>query len=101
MPSFLRTASEQQDTLPGHLRPLSAADTSLLSRSPPAHARPHRRHSDEKNDTPAPRAASTGFWVFRERVNPKATIGDFLYILATVAIVGNVVSILVFKTRFF
>lgn len=31
----------------------------------------------------------------------KATIGDLLYIVGAVVVFGNIISILVFKTRFF
>ncbi|KIY94370.1 hypothetical protein MNEG_13591 [Monoraphidium neglectum] len=41
------------------------------------------------------------FTVFRAKVNPKANIGDLLYIIGAVAVFGNIVSILIFKTRFF
>jgi len=39
--------------------------------------------------------------VYREKVNPKATISDFLFITAGIVIVGNILSILVFKIRLF
>ncbi|PNH06631.1 hypothetical protein TSOC_006974 [Tetrabaena socialis] len=41
------------------------------------------------------------FTVYRDRVNPKATFLDYVYILATVAIVANLISIVAFNTRFF
>lgn len=41
------------------------------------------------------------FTIYREKVNPKATISDFLFITAGIVIVGNIVSILVFKVRIF
>jgi len=41
------------------------------------------------------------FTVYREKVNPKATISDFLFITAGIVIVGNILSILVFKIRLF
>ncbi|GBF91419.1 hypothetical protein Rsub_04159 [Raphidocelis subcapitata] len=48
-----------------------------------------------------PLATYALFWIYRDRVNPKATIGDFLYILGAIVIVGNILSILIFKIRFF
>ncbi|KAI8464085.1 MAG: hypothetical protein J3K34DRAFT_127039 [Monoraphidium minutum] len=41
------------------------------------------------------------FWLYRDRVNPKATFGDLLYIVGAVVVFGNIISIVVFKTRFF
>lgn len=41
------------------------------------------------------------FTLYREKVNPKATISDFLFITAGVVIVGNIFSILVLKVRIF
>jgi hypothetical protein len=35
------------------------------------------------------------------RVNPKANFGDLLYIAAAIAVFANLISILVFKVRFF
>lgn len=43
-----------------------------------------------------------GFFTwFRNNYNPKASFLDYVYLLAFTAIVGNIISILVFKTRWF
>lgn len=42
-----------------------------------------------------------GFSVYREKVNPRAKLSDFLFIAAGVVIVGNVLSILIFKVRLY
>ena len=41
------------------------------------------------------------FYVYRSQINPKATLVDGITVLAAVAIVGNIVSILAFQTRIF
>lgn len=41
------------------------------------------------------------FYIYRDRVNPKANFGDLAYILGAVVVFGNILSILIFKTRFF
>ncbi|KAJ9529762.1 hypothetical protein QJQ45_014531, partial [Haematococcus lacustris] len=41
------------------------------------------------------------FNVYRDRVNPKATFSDLLLFMGLAAILGNLVSIAVFKVRFF
>ncbi|GLC37184.1 hypothetical protein PLESTB_000989100 [Pleodorina starrii] len=41
------------------------------------------------------------FNVYREKLNPQAKFLDYVYIMAALAIFGNIFSILVFKTRFF
>eukprot|EP00195_Chlamydomonas_chlamydogama_P016126 CAMPEP_0202894098 /NCGR_PEP_ID=MMETSP1392-20130828/3542_1 /ASSEMBLY_ACC=CAM_ASM_000868 /TAXON_ID=225041 /ORGANISM="Chlamydomonas chlamydogama, Strain SAG 11-48b" /LENGTH=91 /DNA_ID=CAMNT_0049578663 /DNA_START=211 /DNA_END=486 /DNA_ORIENTATION=- len=42
----------------------------------------------------------TMFNIFRAK-NPKATFNDFLLIMAATFIVGNILSILIFKTSFY
>eukprot|EP00882_Tetradesmus_deserticola_P003664 GHRQ01003877.1.p1 GENE.GHRQ01003877.1~~GHRQ01003877.1.p1 ORF type:complete len:159 (+),score=37.19 GHRQ01003877.1:107-583(+) len=43
-----------------------------------------------------------GFFTFyRSQVNPRAKFTDFLFIVAGIAVVGNLVSILAFKVRLF
>ncbi|KXZ51190.1 hypothetical protein GPECTOR_13g677 [Gonium pectorale] len=41
------------------------------------------------------------FNVYRDRINPEAKFLDYIYIMAFLAIVANLVSIAVFKVRFF
>lgn len=41
------------------------------------------------------------FNVYRSALNPRAKLSDFLFIVAAIAIVGNILSILIFKKRFF
>ena len=41
------------------------------------------------------------FNIYRAKVNPKASISDFLFITAALVIVGNVFSILVLKVRLY
>lgn len=41
------------------------------------------------------------FNVYRSKVNPKATISDFLFIIAALVVVGNLFSILVLKVRLY
>lgn len=41
------------------------------------------------------------FYIYREKFNPRAKLGDLLYITAALVIFGNIFSILVFKVRFF
>ncbi|KAK9810306.1 hypothetical protein WJX72_008324 [[Myrmecia] bisecta] len=42
-----------------------------------------------------------GFNIYRTNVNPRAKLSDFLFIFAALVIFGNLLSILVFKVRFF
>jgi hypothetical protein len=41
------------------------------------------------------------FFLYREKVNPRATLGDGLFVIAALVIAANIVSILVFKLRLF
>ncbi|KAG2424021.1 hypothetical protein HXX76_014845 [Chlamydomonas incerta] len=41
------------------------------------------------------------FSVYREKLNPRASFLDYIYIMVFLAIVANLVSIVAFKTRFF
>ncbi|GFR43073.1 hypothetical protein Agub_g4080 [Astrephomene gubernaculifera] len=41
------------------------------------------------------------FNIYREKVNPKASFLDYVYIMVFLAIVANLFSILVYKVRFF
>jgi hypothetical protein len=41
------------------------------------------------------------FSIYRDKVNPKAKVTDALFVLAGLAVAGNIVSILFFKTRLF
>ena len=41
------------------------------------------------------------FSVYRAKVNPRVKISDFLFILAAAIIVGNILSIVIFKKRLF
>ena len=41
------------------------------------------------------------FNVYRDKINPKASISDFLFLLVALVIVGNVFSILVLKVRLY
>jgi drug/metabolite transporter (DMT)-like permease len=41
------------------------------------------------------------FWIYREKVDPRAKISDLLFFVGAVVIVGNIVSILVFKKRIY
>jgi hypothetical protein len=41
------------------------------------------------------------FSLYRDKVNPRATISDFLFILAAIAVFANLISILAFKVRLF
>ncbi|GIL84423.1 hypothetical protein Vretimale_15895 [Volvox reticuliferus] len=43
----------------------------------------------------------TLFNLYRDRINPQAKFLDYIYIMAALAIFGNIFSILIFKTRFF
>lgn len=49
----------------------------------------------------APLLLYSGFYIYREQVNKKAKIGDFVSIVAGAVIVANIVSILAFKVRLF
>ena len=42
-----------------------------------------------------------GFYLYREKVNPKAKLSDLVYIAAAAVIVVNLLSILFFKVRLF
>lgn len=41
------------------------------------------------------------FNVYRNKANPKASFSDFLFLCAGVAVIGNILSILIFKIRWF
>jgi hypothetical protein len=41
------------------------------------------------------------FFLYREKVNPRATLGDGLFVIAALVILANIISILVFKIRLF
>lgn len=41
------------------------------------------------------------FNVYRSKINPKASISDFLFFLAALVIIGNVFSIVVLKVRIY
>lgn len=41
------------------------------------------------------------FNVYRTNANPKATFNDFLFLCAGLAVIGNIISIVVFKVRYF
>ena len=41
------------------------------------------------------------FYLYREKVNPRATISDLLFIIAAFVVIGNIFSIVVFKQRIF
>ena len=41
------------------------------------------------------------FTLYRERINPKAKLSNFSFVLAGLAILGNIISIVVFKIRWF
>jgi drug/metabolite transporter (DMT)-like permease len=41
------------------------------------------------------------FYLYREKVNPRAKISDFLFIIGALVVLGNIVSMVVFKTRYF
>jgi hypothetical protein len=47
-------------------------------------------------------ASIAGFFnVYRDRVNPRAKISDFIFLVAGVAVIANLVSILAFRVRLF
>ena len=41
------------------------------------------------------------FNLYRQRLNPKASFQDFLFLAGTVVVFGNIISIVVFKVRWF
>ncbi len=41
------------------------------------------------------------FSLYREKINPRAKLGDVIFIVAALFIFGNIFSILVFKKRFY
>eukprot|EP00197_Chlamydomonas_leiostraca_P002973 CAMPEP_0202867244 /NCGR_PEP_ID=MMETSP1391-20130828/8999_1 /ASSEMBLY_ACC=CAM_ASM_000867 /TAXON_ID=1034604 /ORGANISM="Chlamydomonas leiostraca, Strain SAG 11-49" /LENGTH=136 /DNA_ID=CAMNT_0049547265 /DNA_START=16 /DNA_END=426 /DNA_ORIENTATION=- len=49
----------------------------------------------------APLAVYAMFWFYRERFNPKATLGDLALFAALAVILFNLFSIVVFKVRYF
>jgi hypothetical protein len=49
----------------------------------------------------SPLAFYSIFWIYREKINPRAKLSDFLFILAAIVVIGNILSILIFKRRFF
>ncbi len=42
-----------------------------------------------------------GFNVYRTKANPKASYSDFLFLCAGVVVIGNILSIIIFKVRWF
>lgn len=49
----------------------------------------------------APLLLYGGFSIYRDRVNPKAKLSDFLFVTAGLIIVLNLLSILFFKVRLY
>lgn len=49
----------------------------------------------------APLGVYSLFWLYREKVNPRAKISDLLFFAAALVIFGNIFSILVFKKRIY
>ncbi|KAG2439807.1 hypothetical protein HYH02_010442 [Chlamydomonas schloesseri] len=105
----------------GHSKILKDLETALLSAALSV-AAPLAAHAEEPVAAAAAEAATgsaggfgageaallitpvvvyAAFSVYREKLNPKASFLDYIYIMVFLAIVANLVSIVAFKVRFF